>query len=105
MDNIEEKVLSLAIRRKVLEELIKKGEATAYDIAKTLDIPDAAVGKHLIILQEAELVKEPEIDISTGRLKKIYKPSEGAIKILKEFWKREIKAAPKIIQDMCKEVK
>jgi len=105
MDGLAEKVLSLSIRRKVLEELIKKGKATAYELSKELDIPDAAVGKHLGILYEAGLVESPEVDISSGRLKKIYMPSNRAAKILREFWKKEIMAAPKIIQDMCKEVK
>lgn len=104
MDELAEKVLSLTIRRKVLEQLIKKGEATAYEISKELSIPDAAVGKHLSILQEVGLVNPPEIDVSGGRLKKIYKPSKNAIKVLKEFWKKELEAAPEIIKDICKEV-
>ena len=104
MDDVAEKVLSQTVRRKVLEQLIEKSDATAYDIAKELDIPDAAVGKHLMILQEAGLVEEPEVDISGGRLKKIYRPSRKASKTLKEFWKKEIEMAPKMIRDMFKEV-
>ncbi|MCK4364826.1 MAG: helix-turn-helix transcriptional regulator [Thermoplasmatales archaeon] len=110
MDKAVGRVLSTSIRRKVLEELIKRGKATAYEISKNLDIPDAAVGKHLEILFEAKLVDAPEVDISTGRLKKIYRPATNAEKVLKEFWDKEIRDAPKSIQKMylnkeCKENK
>jgi predicted transcriptional regulator len=100
MDEAVERILSTSVRRKVLEELIKRGKATAYEISKNLNIPDAAVGKHLEILFEAKLVSAPEVDISSGRLKKIYRPAANAEKILKEFWDKEIRSAPKSIQKM-----
>ena len=92
------KLLSAASRRRVLEELIKNGENTAYELAKKLEIPDSAVGKHLKILCEAGLVKEPNIDVSEGRLKKIYKPAPHAEESLKEFWISEIRSVPESIQ-------
>ena len=98
MKSKEEKILSVSSRRKVLEELIKIGEATAYEIAKKINIPDSAVGKHLKILREAGLVEEPEIDISGGRLKKTYKPTPHAEKTLRDFWLKEVKSAPESIQ-------
>jgi len=94
----EEKILSVSSRRKILEELVKSGEATSYELAKKLNIPDSAIGKHLKILNEAGLVEEPKIDTSEGRLKKIYKPTKGAEKTLKDFWIKEIKSAPESIQ-------
>lgn len=100
MDEAIERILSTSVRRKVLEELIKRGEATAYEISKNLKLPDAAVGKHLEILYEIKLVSSPEVDISTGRLRKIYKPAPNAEKVLKEFWDKEIRSAPKSIQKM-----
>ena len=98
MDGEERRLLSVSSRRKVLEALIKSGEATAYEIAKKINIPDSAVGKHLRILREAGLVEGPEIDISGGRLKKTYKPSPHAEKTLKDFWLKEIQSAPESIQ-------
>ena len=100
MDAIIEKVLSTTVRRKVLEELIKLEKANAYEIAKNTGIPDAAVGKHLQILRENGFVKEPDVDISEGRLKKIYTPAPGAENTLKEYWDKEINEAPKSIQKM-----
>lgn len=93
-----EKILSTTVRRKILEELIKRGKANAYEIAKDKEIPDAAVGRHLQILMGAGLVKEPNVDISEGRLKKIYTPASGAENTLIEFWNKEISEAPKSIQ-------
>ena len=93
------KLLSVSSRRKILEELIKSGEGTAYELAKTLHIPDSAVGKHLKILQEAELVEEPKTDISEGRLRKVYRPSANAQKVLTEFWLEEMKSVPKGIKN------
>jgi predicted transcriptional regulator len=103
MNREEERILSVSSRRRVLEELIKSGEATSYELAKKLDIPDSAVGKHLRILHEAGLVEEPEIDISSGRLKKIYRPSEYAEKILQEFWSKEIESAPESVKKIVSE--
>jgi len=100
MDKMLEKVLSTTVRRKILEELIKRGKANAYEIAKDTDIPDAAVGKHLQILQGADLVKEPDVDISEGRLKKIYAPTANAENSLKEYWDKEISEAPQSIRKM-----
>ena len=100
MDKIIEKVLSTTVRRKVLEELIKNEKATAYEIAKNIDIPDAAVGRHLEILHQVGLVHKPQVDISEGRLKKIYSPTSEAERILREFWDREIRSAPKSIQNI-----
>ena len=98
MNQEEEKILAVTSRRKILEELVKSGEATAYEIAKKINIPDSAVGKHLRILREAGLVEGPEIDISGGRLKKTYKPSPHAEKILEDFWLKEIQSAPESIK-------
>jgi predicted ArsR family transcriptional regulator len=98
MSGFEEKVLSLSSRRKVLEELIKSEEATAYQIAKKLNIPDSAVGKHLAILYQARLVQRPIIDTSEGRLKKLYKPAEDAERILMNFWLKEIESAPESVK-------
>lgn len=95
--------MSVSSRRKVLEELIKRGKATSYEIAKKLNIHDSAVGKHLKILQEAGLVEEPEVDTSEGRLRKIYRPAKHSEKILKEFWLKEIKSAPESVQEILKE--
>lgn len=92
------KLLSVPSRRRILEELIKNGESTAYELAKKLEIPDSAVGKHLKILCEAGLVEEPNIDVSEGRLKKIYKLAPHAEKLLKEFWISEIQSVPESIQ-------
>jgi len=94
----EEKVLSVSSRRRVLEELVKSGEATSYELAKKLNIHDSAVGKHLKILYEVGLVEEPLIDTSEGRLRRVYKPSENAERVLREFWLKEIKSAPESIQ-------
>lgn len=95
--------MSVSSRRRVLEELIKSGEATSYELAKKLNIHDSAVGKHLKILHEAGLVEEPEIDTSEGRLKKIYKPSKHAEKILKEFWSKEIESVPESVKKIISE--
>lgn len=97
-----DKILSVSARRKILEELIKSGEATAYELSRKLEIPDSAVGKHLRILYEVGLVEEPKIDLSEGRLKKMYKPARSAEKKLKEFWIKEIKSVPKSIQNEIK---
>lgn len=98
MNSREERILSVASRRKVLEELIKIGETTAYEIAKKISIHDSAVGKHLRILCEAGLVEGPEIDISGGRLKKAYRPASHAEKTLGDFWLKEIQSAPQSVQ-------
>lgn len=95
-----ERLLSVASRRRILEELIKNGENTAYEFAKKLEIPDSAVGKHLKILCGAGLVEEPNIDVSGGRLKKIYKPAPHAEKVLKDFWLKEIRLTPESVQKM-----
>lgn len=100
-----EKILSVSSRRKILEELIKSGEGTAYELAKALHIPDSAVGKHLKILQEAELVEEPKTDISEGRLRKVYKPSANAQKVLTEFWLEEIKSVPEGVKDSLRRMR
>ncbi len=93
-----EKVLSVTSRRKVLEEVVKNGEITAYEIAKTLKLPDAAVARHFHILSGAGLIEGPFVDTSGGRLKKIYRPSPHAEKILKDFWAKEIESAPESIK-------
>jgi DNA-binding transcriptional ArsR family regulator len=104
MDKTLEKVLSTTVRRKILEELIKRGKANAYEIARDTGIPDAAVGRHLQILQGAELVKEPDVDISEGRLKKIFTPALYAENALKEYWHKEICEAPESIREMIIEI-
>jgi len=98
MNQEEEEILSVSARRRVLEELVKSGEATSYKLAKKLNIHDSAVGKHLKILYEAGLVEEPMVDVSEGRLRKVYKPSKNAEKILEDFWLNEIESAPEGIQ-------
>ena len=95
--------MSVSSRRRVLEELVKSGEATSYELAKKLNIHDSAVGKHLKILHEAGLVEEPMVDVSEGRLKKVYKPAKDAEKILKDFWLKEIESAPENIQKILGE--
>lgn len=92
--------LSNRLRRRVLEELIKKKRGTAYTIAKCLNVPEASVSNHLDVLKTAGLVKGPNIDTSEGRLKKIYQTSDKAEQLLKEFWIEEIKAAPNSIQKL-----
>ena len=99
MNDEERKILFVSSRRKVLEELIKSGEGTSYYIAKKLNVADSAVGKHLAILHEAGLVEEPLVDLSQGRLRKVYKPSKKAKEILKEFWIEEVESAPKFIKE------
>jgi predicted transcriptional regulator len=103
MNKEEEKILSVSSRRKVLEELIKSGEGTSYELAKKLNIPDSAAGKHLKILKEAGLVEEPKIDTSEGRLKKIYRPAKSAEKVLNDFWLKEIETAPESIKKLLAE--
>jgi len=88
------KALSVTSRRKVLEELTKCGGATAYELAEKVGISDSAIGKHLQILCNASLVEGPTTDISTGRLKKIYKPSPNAEEVLSDFWIEEISSVP-----------
>lgn len=100
MDKMLEKVLSTTVRRKILEELIKRGKANAYEIARDTGLPDAAVGRHLQILRGAGLVQEPNVDISEGRLKKVYAPTANAENSLKEYWNKEISEAPQSIQKM-----
>jgi predicted ArsR family transcriptional regulator len=95
-------LLSVSSRRKVLEELKKSGEANSYALAKKLGVPDSAVGKHLKILQEAGLVEEPTVDVSEGRLRKVYRPAKDAEKILGEFWVKEVRSAPESIQKILK---
>jgi len=77
---------------------VKNGEITAYEIAKTLKFPDAAVARHLHILSGAGLIEGPFVDTSGGRLKKIYRPSPHAEKVLKVFWAKEIESAPASIK-------
>ena len=98
-----EKILSVSSRRKILEELIKNGESTAYELAKVLEIPDSVVGKHLRILEEGKLVTAPETDISEGRLRKIYRPAPEARKVLTEFWLKEMNSIPESIKDSLRE--
>lgn len=93
-----EKVLSVTSRRRVLEEVVKNGEITAYEIAKTLKLPDAAVARHFHILSGAGLIEGPFVDTSGGRLKKIFRPSSHAEKVLKDFWAKEIESAPESIR-------
>jgi predicted ArsR family transcriptional regulator len=93
-----EKVLSVTSRRRVLEEVVKNGEITAYEIAKTLKLPDAAVARHFHILSGAGLIEGPFVDTSGGRLKKIYRPSPHAERVLKDFWAKEIEAAPESVK-------
>jgi len=88
------KALSVTSRRKILEELIKRVGATAYELAEKIGISDSAIGKHLQILCNAGLVEGPTTDISTGRLKKIYKPSPNAEEVLSDFWIEEISSVP-----------
>jgi predicted ArsR family transcriptional regulator len=94
--------LSNRLRRKVLEELIKEKKSTAYTIAKYLNVPEASVSNHLEILKKADLVKGPNIDTSTGRLKKIYQTSDKAEQLLREFWIEEINKAPNSIKKLYK---
>lgn len=91
--------LTVRARRRVLEELLKRGNSTAYGLAKRLDISDSAVGRHLEVLKEIGLVKPPNVDTSLGRLKKIYEPAEGAEKTLEEFWRNELELAPERIKE------
>jgi len=93
-----EKVLSVTFRRKALEEVVKKGEITAYEVAKTLKLSDAAVARHFHILSGAGLIEGPFVDTSGGRLKKIYRPSPHAEKVLKDFWAKEIESTPENIK-------
>lgn len=96
-DNMKEdqkEALNVRTRRKVLEELIKKGNSTAYGLAKRVDISDSAVGRHLDILEEAALVEPPYTDTSVGRLKKIYTPAKNAEEVLAEFWEKELDSIP-----------
>lgn len=88
------KALSVTSRRKILEELTKCGGATAYELAEKVGISDSAIGKHLQILCNAGLVEGPTTDISTGRLKKIYKSSPNAEAVLSDFWVEEISSIP-----------
>ena len=45
-------------------------------------------------------IEEPNIDVSEGRLKKIYKPAPHAEKVLEEFWIKEIRLTPESVQKM-----
>ncbi len=99
MKKEQEEALKVRTRRRVLEELIKKGNSTAYGLAKRLDTSDSAVGKHLDKLKEIGLVEPPYTDTSVGRLKKIYSPSKEAEKVLLEFLEGEISSLPDEIRE------
>lgn len=94
MDNYSKRLLSTQVRRIVLQELLQMKKGNAYQIAKNTGISDAAVSKHLKILMGAGLVKEPDLDISEGRLKKIYQPTENAENLLTEYWLQEFASIP-----------
>ena len=100
-----ERILSVSSRRKILEELIKNGESTAYELAKVLQIPDSVVGKHLRVLEQGNLVEEPRTDISEGRLRKVYRPTAGAKEVLTKFWLEEVESLPKSIQNSLDEAR
>lgn len=93
------KALTVRTRRRVLEELVKRTNSTAYGLAKRLDISDSAVGRHLEVLEEVGLVKPPNVDTSLGRLKKVYEPAKDAEKTLEEFWRKELESAPEGIKE------
>ncbi len=77
----------------ILAILYYKGEATATDLEKELvgKITKAGISKRLKWLAEKGHLEEPEIDISTGKLKKIYKaPSKEKLKsIILTHYKKE----------------
>lgn len=66
----------------ILAALYCSGAATATDLeAKIKNLTKAGISKRLKWLVEAGYLEEPEIDISTGKLKKIYKaPSREELK-------------------------
>jgi len=96
---VNQEVLTPTPRRKILEELIKNGEASPYEISKKVGISDSSVSRHLDILSDSDLIEPPETDVSGGRLKKIYKSTPDAEKAIANFWKEEIQSAPKFIRE------
>ncbi len=99
MKEKQKESLTVRTRRRVLEELIKKGNSTAYGLAKRLDISDSAVSNHLDKLVDVGLVEPPYTDTSVGRLKKIYTPSKNAEKILLEFLEEELDSLPEEVKE------
>jgi len=78
----------------LLATLYYLGEATATDLEKEskVDLTKAGISKRLKWLAEKGYLEEPEIDISTGKLKKIYKaPSREKLKeALLEWYQKEV---------------
>ena len=76
----------------LLAVLYYKGEATATDLEDDLELSKATISSRLKWLAEHGYLAEPEIDISTGKLKKIYKaPAKEKIKeALVEWYRTEI---------------
>ena len=51
------KALSDPVRREILE-ILKSGQLSAGEIAKSFSISGAAISKHLSILREADLIRD-----------------------------------------------
>ena len=52
------KALSDPVRREILN-LLKPGRLAAGEISAHFDITDAAISRHLSVLKEAELIRDP----------------------------------------------
>jgi len=76
----------------LLALLYYKGKATATELAKEIELSKATISDRLKWLAEKGYLEEPEIDISTGKLRKVYKsPSKEKLKsAFLEYYRTEI---------------
>jgi len=76
----------------ILAALYYLGEATASDLERLIDLSKASISDRLKWLVEQGYLSEPEVDISTGRLRKIYKaPNKEVLRnTFLEWYKDEI---------------
>ncbi|RLI77598.1 hypothetical protein DRP07_12020 [Archaeoglobales archaeon] len=76
---------------KLLTALYYLREGTAFDLSNLTGITRGTASKRLRDLTEVGILREPEIDISTGKLRKVYKTPDKRIieNLLFEWWKRD----------------
>lgn len=77
---------------KLLTALYYLGEGTAFDLSKITGVTRGTASKRLRDLVEERILEEPEVDISTGKLRKVYKaPNRKVIEgLLFKWWKVEV---------------
>jgi DeoR family suf operon transcriptional repressor len=62
-------------KQDILQQLLKQGQATAQDLAETLDISPQATRRHLKDLEAEDLIEHESVQVGMGRPQHFYKLS------------------------------